>query len=229
MYNDLVEAVNESLMRTGVFSQSIDDSKLLTIKYDSSTYFFNDNCTVNLIVIQIIQADHTSNGVSYFILKDYYFHISSLDIAINQFINLLNFNESSSVNCVVNKSISKVDLVAIEYGLHSLNHYDYLDCVIEDFWKLVFNKSLNDTWNAGIITAHGDKGSGYESDWLEAGIPFNRGMLLYLLTYTNELGDTPKNKSCQWVIDNYLKYLPMIELAEKNYMDRLMDNVFRRR
>lgn len=218
--------IKDSLMKCGEFSEPIGTYDL-TIRYDADAYIWNDEYTFEYIIIDIIQVDHTSNSGSYFILKNYYFHLNSLDIAIDQFIKLLNFNEfneSSSVDCV-DKSISKIDIIAIEYGLHSLNHYDYLDCVIEDFWKLVFNKSLNDTWNAGIITAHGDKGSGYKSDWLEAGIPYNRGMLLYLLTYTNELGDTPKYKSCQWVIDNYLKYLPKIELAEKNYMDRLMDKI----
>lgn len=96
-----------------------------------------------------------------------------------------------------------------------LSHYDYLELVLNNFWKHVFGKSLRDTWNAGIIGAHGDKGYGYKRNWEKAGVPFNHGMLLFLLTYTSELGDTPKHESCQWVINNYQKYLPMILKAEK--------------
>ena len=38
-----------------------------------------------------------------------------------------------------------------------MNHYKYLEIVIEDFWKEIFNKTLDETWNSGIISAHGDK------------------------------------------------------------------------
>lgn len=96
-----------------------------------------------------------------------------------------------------------------------LNHYDYLHLVIDDFWKLVFGKTTSEMFCGGIIGAHGDKAYGYNSEWDEAGIPFERGVLLFLLTYTKELGDTPKHLSVYWVIDNYQKYLPHIEAAEK--------------
>ena len=96
-----------------------------------------------------------------------------------------------------------------------LSHYDYLELVLEEFWKLVFGKTASEMWCGGIIGAHGDKAYGYKSDWKDASIPFGRGVLLFLLTYTKELGDTPKHLSVYWVIDNYQKYLPHIEAAEK--------------
>lgn len=96
-----------------------------------------------------------------------------------------------------------------------LSHYDYLELVIEDFWKRVFNKSLDEMWCAGIITAHGDKAYSYQDVWEEADISFKRGVLLFLLTYTKELGDTPKHESCEWVVNNYKKYLPLILESEK--------------
>lgn len=96
-----------------------------------------------------------------------------------------------------------------------LSHYDYLELVLEEFWRLVFGKTAGEMWCGGIIGAHGDKAYGYKGDWEDSGIPFDRGVLLFLLTYTKELGDTPKHESCEWVISNYQKYLPHIEAAEK--------------
>lgn len=97
----------------------------------------------------------------------------------------------------------------------ALNHHDYLHLVIDEFWKHIFGKTTSEMWCGGIIGAHGDKAYGYRDQWKKADIPFGRGVLLYLLTYTKELGDTPKHKSCEWVINNYKKYLPHIESAEK--------------
>ena len=100
-------------------------------------------------------------------------------------------------------------------GNLDLNHYDYLELVIEEFWVRVFGKTLSETWNDGIIVSHGDKAYGYKDTWEKAGIPFNRGVLIFLLTYTRELGETPKHESREWVVRKYNKYLPFIEEAEK--------------
>lgn len=100
-------------------------------------------------------------------------------------------------------------------GNFELSHYDYLELIIDEFWRGVFGKTTGEMWCGGIITAHGDKAYGYKDQWKKAGIPFGRGVLLFLLTYTKELGDTPKHESCEWVIANYQKYLPHVEAAEK--------------
>ena len=91
-----------------------------------------------------------------------------------------------------------------------VNHYKWLDKHLDSFWKAVFNKDLNDSGCGGIISAHGDKGQCYKRKWEKASIPFPHGMALYMLTYTSEIGDTPKYESCQWVIDNYEKYKPLL-------------------
>jgi hypothetical protein len=52
------------------------------------------------------------------------------------------------------------------------------------------------------------------------GIPFNRSALLFLLTYTKEM-DREKHFSEEWVVENYDKYLPFIEQAEKEYLEKL--------
>lgn len=106
-------------------------------------------------------------------------------------------------------------LQAVGFEKLNLSHYDYLEIVIDGFWKRVFGKTTSDMWCAGIIGAHGDKAYDYKRDWSDAGIPFGRGVLLFLLTYTKELGETPKHESCKWVIDNYSRYLPLIEESEK--------------
>ena len=66
------------------------------------------------------------------------------------------------------------------------------------------------------------KAYGYKNEWAKAGINKYRGTLLFLLSYTKERGETPRHEVEQWVIDNYPKYLPMIEVAEKQIMDRIL-------
>ncbi len=96
-----------------------------------------------------------------------------------------------------------------------INHYEYLELVIDSFWKQVFDKTREEMWCSGIITSHGDKCYGYEHEWKEHGIPFKHGVLIFLLSYTKELGDRPKHETCAWVIEKYQHYLPFIKEAEK--------------
>lgn len=103
------------------------------------------------------------------------------------------------------------------------NHYDYLNRMLEPFWKEVFGKTPSEMWCGGIVSAHGDKCRGYNREWEKHGINDNRGSLLFLLTYTKEFGETEKHMSDQWVIDNYKKYLPMIERAEAYVLERIFD------
>lgn len=58
----------------------------------------------------------------------------------------------------------------------------------------------------GMVSAHGDKSTQYRSRWEDAGLDFNKAQIIYFLTFTKLLGDTPKHNSCQWVIDNYSTY-----------------------
>jgi len=89
----------------------------------------------------------------------------------------------------------------VEHG----SHYDFLDEHLDAFWVKATGKTLSDSWCAGIVSAHGDKGYGYRRDWERAGIHFYHGMMLYLLTYTSIM-DRPKHESRQWVIDNYGRF-----------------------
>lgn len=103
------------------------------------------------------------------------------------------------------------------------NPYEYLNRILTPFWKEVFGKTPSEMWCGGIVTSHGDKFRGYTRQWEEHGINDNRGGLLFLLTYTKEFGDNEKHNSDQWVIDNYQKYLPMIEKAEAYVLEHIFD------
>jgi len=71
---------------------------------------------------------------------------------------------------------------------------------------------------AGIIGAHGDKGYCYSRTWKDAGVSFEHGMLLYMLTYTDVM-DRPEHESDQWVIEKYDEYLPIIQEVEEELQD----------
>jgi hypothetical protein len=130
---------------------------------------------------------------------------------------ILSFDENgpSDINLNPTKEDWKQIFLSIGPDNIELSHYEYLDIVIDHFWKLVFDKTREEMWHGGNISAHGDKAYGYKHAWETMGVPFNRGAMLYLLTYTKELGDTPKHESCEWVTSNYQKYLPHILAAEK--------------
>lgn len=119
---------------------------------------------------------------------------------------------------LINLSPSEDDWKKVFIALRDfidLNHYEYLDLILDSFFKQVFNKTPSEMYCGGIVSAHGDKGYSYKQEWKEAGISFNHGMMLYLLTYTKLLGNYDKSDSCQWVIDHYKKYLPYLVTAEK--------------
>lgn len=100
------------------------------------------------------------------------------------------------------------------------NHYDYLNQHFMDFYQKVCEAEEvkpNGWVNEGIIVAHGDKCYGYKSQWEEAGLRFEHGVAIYLLTHCypwgKEVRDTAKGWLApdQWVIDNaprLVKYLP---------------------
>lgn len=157
-----------------------------------------------------------------------YYPVIDVVIAVNSFLDRLSIlNESSLIHpTMYSEYYTKLTenphwnvplsiYIKEERTLSTLNsHYDYLKLVIDNFSKLVFGEKHHFMMNSNMVVAHGDKGGGYSSLWGEQGIPFHRGMLIYLLTYTKAM-DAEKHKSCEWVIENYPKYLPMIEEAEK--------------
>lgn len=96
------------------------------------------------------------------------------------------------------------------------SHYDYLNEVLPAFWLKHFEKSMSDMWCGGIIGAHGDKGSCHKTEWEKVGIPYQHGMILFLLSYTKEYPeDRPSWEKSDWVIENYPHFKRTIEEAEK--------------
>lgn len=106
----------------------------------------------------------------------------------------------------------------METFMELVNHYKWLEKYLPTFWKAVFDKSLEESGCAGIISAHGDKGYQYKSDWEDAGIPFPHGMAIYFMTYTEKM-DRPKHESCEWVIENYRYYSDLLPHVDENDMD----------
>jgi len=65
----------------------------------------------------------------------------------------------------------------------------------------------------GMIAAHGDKCYGYRDQWAKAGIPFEHGVAIYLLTYispfSHEVRESDSGKWVApdgWVKDNYVRF-----------------------
>lgn len=62
----------------------------------------------------------------------------------------------------------------------------------------------------GMISAHGDKVDQYMGYWRRAGLLTTKAQIIYFLTYTKLLGDTPKHESAKWVVDNYNQYAHLL-------------------
>jgi hypothetical protein len=151
-----------------------------------------------------------------------YFPVDKQDEAIEAFVERVNSDTPMRMldRKYLPQDIHVYNTKVVKYK----NHYDYLERMLEYFWLEVFKKTPSEMWCAGIVTAHGDKCSGYKNLWEKNGINFNRGSLLFLLSYTKEFGDNEKSQSDQWVVDNYPKYLPAIEKAES----LVLQNLFRK-
>ena len=194
----------------GNFAKSF-HTKSIEIKFDKVQHFYEYYPDEECKCIRVNGL--SSNGSECGILN---FHKSNLKLAIDAFVRRLKsdnpdmFDDTGECfNTIRIKNIGKLDFTS---------HYDYCDAVIEKFWMNVFGNTPEGTNCGGIVAAHGDKAYGYKRTWEDANIPFYHGVLLFLLTYTKELGDTPKHESCDWVIRNYPKYQPLIEKSEKEVL-----------
>lgn len=177
-----------------------------------------ENIGVDCIVITYAEADEelsVDNDKVYHGITTEFFLKRDVNLAIGVFIEKLN---SDNPKFITEKGKKLKDIQVYNTGLLEFtNHYDYLEVMLEPFWLLVFGKTPSQMMCGGIVGAHGDKGYGYRSTWEENDISYQRGMLLYLLTYTKEMTED-KCKSRDWVIDKYKHYLPMIEAAEKQIL-----------
>lgn len=166
--------------------------------------------------IDVIQLDVGTHDDTYgmCISTTVYFNKDEFDKAFSMMCDII---KNSNIE-VCGKTREEVEIASL--GLLEVSHYTYLDAVINLFWVKVFGKTTSEMFCGGIVSAHGDKCYDYKRSMPKRGIPFNRSALLFLLTYTKEM-DREKHFSEEWVVENYDKYLPFIEQAEKEYLEKL--------
>lgn len=85
------------------------------------------------------------------------------------------------------------------------SHYTYIEKYGEQFSQaLGLPYSVNE-----LTVAHGDKAYGYRHEWEGSGIPFAKGVMIFLLSYMHPWSKTVRETSdgwvdtCDWVIDLY--------------------------
>ena len=97
-----------------------------------------------------------------------------------------------------------------------MNHYKYLDRYFFDFLRKLGKSENEIDCNAGIISAHGDKCYSYRDLWEKAGIPFEKGVAIYLLTYIKPYSLMVRETingwvdPATWVKDNAKQFLNLL-------------------
>ena len=92
-----------------------------------------------------------------------------------------------------------------------VNHYDWLDRNLSAFLQ---KNGVQPIAVEGIISADGDKCYGARKRWEENGIPFERGVAMYILSkfspYSDEVRDTKDGwvDPFDWVIQNKERFAP---------------------
>jgi hypothetical protein len=149
------------------------------------------------------------------ILKDgnVSFRKSAVDLAANSIL-LAGLDKSVSIQkkMTSNKHLEIKELKWYEDPLKNsesqinTSHFNWLEKNLPSFWVKVFGRTLSETGSENIISKHASECFKYKSKWERAGIPLQHGAALYLLTYTPQFGNTEKQFSCMWVINNYDRY-----------------------
>ena len=150
-----------------------------------------------------------------------YFSPGEVDKAIECFVaRLKDENRMFAYREIPGDKLETIKIKQTGHIIHD-NHYDYLDEMLNPFWKQVFGKTADEMFCGGMVGAHGDKCYGYRHKWAEEGIDYQHGSLLFLLSYTSELGDRPKYETCEWVIENYHRYYMKILMAEQEVLKQV--------
>ncbi len=96
-----------------------------------------------------------------------------------------------------------------------MNHYDYLDKHLMAFMEAA-GVSPGQA-SLGLIVAHGDKFYSCESRFEAAGIPFEKGVAIGLLTYVHPFAQECREQPggtwvdpIQWIIDNAHRFLHLL-------------------
>jgi hypothetical protein len=96
-------------------------------------------------------------------------------------------------------------------------YFEYMEAMFDPFWLELYGKDPNQIADA-LFDNHYDKTYQYWDYWVDRGIHPYRGSLIYMLTFTERMGDTPKSKSKEWVVDNFKTYEETIKKLEQTYM-----------
>jgi len=79
------------------------------------------------------------------------------------------------------------------------NHYSWLNEHFFDFLVEIGCGDITLSQCVGILTSHGDKCYSYEDRWKAAGIPFEHGAALYLLSFISPWEENVRNTKNGWV------------------------------
>lgn len=96
------------------------------------------------------------------------------------------------------------------------NHYKYL----KKYLTLFINRLGVPGNHDGLIGAHGDKCYCYDDKFEEAGLTFNQGVSIYLLTHIRpwglEVRDTANGwiAPIDWIVRNKDRFLPILSELE---------------
>lgn len=166
--------------------------------------------------VECITIEFKDKKKKYCVPRKEYFLRVDLNLALDVFIDKTKLADPGVKSGKSKKSLEEIKIINDE-RLEFNNYYDYLKVMLIPFWSLVINETPESMGVSDIITVYGDKCYCYKNDWEEVDIPFHKGALLYLLSYANKLC-VNRPKVCEWVIDKYPEYLPMIEQAEKQVL-----------
>jgi hypothetical protein len=110
-----------------------------------------------------------------------------------------------------------VEINSLSETMNFKNHYNWLDANFPVFCqKLGIEKHRYN----GLIVCHGDKCYSYRSRWEEAGIPFEHGVAIYLISYLHPWSDEVRQVGkkwvdvCKWVIENYYQFKEHLTLIQ---------------
>lgn len=162
--------------------------------------------------------DGDNNEPCFMMNHSQYFFPGEVDKAIECFVaRLKDENRQYQYRQIPGDKLETIRIKQSKWIIHA-SHYDYLDEMLNPFWKQVFGKTADEMWCGGIVSSHGDKCYGYRMKWAAEGIDYQHGSLLFLLSYTSELGERPKHETCEWIIENYHRYYLRILCAEQEVL-----------
>jgi len=100
-----------------------------------------------------------------------------------------------------------------------MSHYDYLEDQFMDFYRAACQScgvAIDLNVNEGLIGAHGDKCYSYRDAWRKAGLRFEQGVAIYLLTHLSPWSAEVRMTEhgwvapYDWVVANAERFLPFL-------------------